>query len=459
MKSAALRGVFVLMIISLVLAGCTTAVPAPAGEEGEAAAPEIATISMWMGVGSAGSEQAECLIASVIDPYNEMSEDVQVEVTLQPNSWDATRTAVAGGGGPDVLTTPGPSFVFEMAKAGQVLPLDDFAAELGWDQIFAPWALSLGIVDDKLYSVPHELESLILYYNKTLFEENGWEPPTTIDELMALSEQIAAADIIPFSHANAEWRPSNEWFVGEFLNHVAGPDNVYLALTGQKSWTDPEFVEAIEALNSMQENGWFMGGLDRYYTATGDERLAAFGDGRAAMNIEGTWALNNMFNYFGEEAGNANEWDWVPMPSVDGTAIYDLGMGSTYSINAATEHPEAVADFLTYYFSPDAQAAALVDCSYAPAPVALSEDALQGLDPRVAAAFAGLTQASSDGNYGYTTWTFWPPKSDVYIYEEIEKVWAGQMTTEEYLQGLDDLFQEELEAGDIPPIPDRDISQ
>ena len=134
-------------------------------------------------------------------------------------------------------------------------------------------------------------------------------------------------------------------------------------------------------------------------------------------------------------------------------------MGSTYSINAATEHPEAVADFLTYYFSPEAQAAALVDCSYAPAPVALSADALEGLDPRVAGVFAGLTQASSEGNYGYTTWTFWPPKSDIYIYEEIEKVWAGQMTTEEYLQGLDDLFQEELEAGDIPPIPDRDVSQ
>ena len=43
----------------------------------------------------------------------------------------------------------------------------------------------------------------------------------------------------------------------------------------------------------------------------------------------------------------------------------------------------------------------------------------------------------------------------VYFYEEIDKVWAGQMTTEEYLQGLQDLFQEELTAGDIPPIPER----
>ena len=47
-----------------------------------------------------------------------------------------------------------------MAQAGQALPLNDFADEFGWDQIFAPWALSLGIVDGQLYSVPHELETL-----------------------------------------------------------------------------------------------------------------------------------------------------------------------------------------------------------------------------------------------------------------------------------------------------------
>ena len=56
-----------------------------------------------------------------------------------------------------------------------------------------------------------------------------------------------------------------------------------------------------------------MGGLDRYYTATDDERLATFGDGGAAMNIEGSWALNSLGNYFEEGAGA--EWDLVPMPS------------------------------------------------------------------------------------------------------------------------------------------------
>ena len=78
---------------------------------------------------------------------------------------------------------------------------------------------------------------------------------------------------------------------------------------------------------------------------------------------------------------------------------------------------------------------------------------------RAALIYESLSQASAVNNYGYTTWTFWPPKSDVYIYEEIEKVWAGDMTAEQYLQGLDELFQTELKAGDIPPIPAREVKQ
>ncbi|GIV80645.1 MAG: ABC transporter substrate-binding protein [Litorilinea sp.] len=443
-------------ILGLLLASCAPATPAPAGTqgEGEAAAAAKTTISFWFNPPSGGTG-ASCMVETAIEPFNAQSETVFVDAVAQPEAWNATRTALAGGGGPDVVVTPGPSFVFELAKAGQLLPLDDFVDLLGWSDIFVPWALNLGLVDGVLYSLPHEMETLVLYYNKTLFEEHGWQPPKTMDDLMALAEEIDAAGIIPFAHANAEWRPANEWFVGEFLNHVAGPQKVYEALTGQRPWTDPDFVTALELLNEMQQRGWFMGGLDRYYTATFDESHAAFGNGDAAMNIEGTWFLGDIDLFFGEAAGNNNEWDWVPVPSQTGDAIFDIGIGSTWSINKNAQNPQAVAEFLTYFFSPEVQADLLAKCGSAPAPVRLSEDALTELDPRVADIFASLSAASDRGDYGYTTWTFWPPKSDVYTYEEIEKVWAGQMTVEQYLEGLQNLFAEELAAGDIPPIPER----
>ena len=63
------------------------------------------------------------------------------------------------------------------------------------------------------------------------------------------------------------------------------------------------------------------------------------GSGEAAMKIEGTWWLDKCHEFFGEEAGNENEWGWVPMPSVTGDAIFDLGIGQTYSINANSREP------------------------------------------------------------------------------------------------------------------------
>ena len=211
------------------------------------AAQDQPELAMWFDT-TGGGEVAECIVKTAIDPYNAQG-GAQIEATLQANGWDAVRTALAGGGGPDVVTTPGPSFAYELAKAGQLLPLDEFVTQNGWDTSFVPWALNLGIVNGQLFSVPSEIETLVLYYNKTLFEDNGWRPPKTIDEMMTLGAQIKEAGIIPFAHANQEWRAANEWFVGELFNHGAGPQKVYDALTGAAQWTDPAFVDALNKLN------------------------------------------------------------------------------------------------------------------------------------------------------------------------------------------------------------------
>lgn len=432
----------VLMLLTPALATVARSTPA-AAQDGK--------LTLWYDT-VGGAETAECIVANAIDPFNAQG-GVQVEATLQPNNWDATRTALAGGAGPDIVVTPGPSFVYELAKSGQLLSLDQFAAQMGWSESFVPWALDLGKVNGQLYSLPTEVETLVLYYNKTLFDEQGWTPPKTYDELMAVAQAAADADIIPFAHVNKEWRQANEWFVGEFLNHGAGgPTKVYEALSGTTPWTDQSFVDSLNLLNQMQQNGWFMGGLDRYYTGTFDDASAALAAGEAAMKIEGTWFQSDAQTFFGE---SGQEWGWVPVPSADGQAYYDLGIGSTYSINAKSGNPEGAANFINYYFSPEMQAKLAVTCGLAPAPVTISPDQLTGLDSRYGEILNALNTASAQNNYGYTTWTFWPPKTETYLIEEIEKVWAGDMTVEEYLQGMQAQFDQEKAAGENPPLPTR----
>jgi raffinose/stachyose/melibiose transport system substrate-binding protein len=444
------RSLNALLILALV-----SIAPAFAGLGSRAMAQDSAEIAMWLDT-TGGAEGAQCVVENAVDPFNALGKGVTVKATLQANNWDATRTSLAGGAGPDVIGTPGPSFAMQLALAGQLAPLDDYVNQFGWNDRFAKGSLNLGMANGKLYSIPSEIETLVLYYNKTLFEQNGWEPPKTLDELNALAEQIDAAGVIPFAHANAEWRPANEWFVGEFLNHSAGgPQKVYDALVGKGSWTDPDLVAAIESLNQMQQKGWFSGGLDRYYTLTDAEVGSMLGSGEAAMKIEGTWFLENVDDYFGEAAGNDNEWGWVPMPSVSGEPIFDLGIGQTYSINANSKNPAGTAQFLDFYYSPETQARLLANCGVVPAAVNLEGQDLSAVNPGLTEILAALNKAFAANNYGYTTWTFWPPESETYLIEQVEKVWAGEMTAEQYLQGHQEVFDKERAAGSVPPIPER----
>jgi raffinose/stachyose/melibiose transport system substrate-binding protein len=80
------------------------------------------------------------------------------------------------------------------------------------------------------------------------------------------------------------------------------------------------------------------------------------------------------------------------------------------------------------------------------------------MDPRVADVLSTLSDATSEGNYGYTTWTFWPPKADVFVYEGMEKVLVGEMEPAEYCGELDRIFKQELEEGEVPPIIDREAT-
>jgi raffinose/stachyose/melibiose transport system substrate-binding protein len=399
------------------------------------------------------NESLPCLTATTVDSFNEASTTVEVTVVQQANQWDALRPALAAGVGPDIVQTPGVAYVSELVLAGQLGALDEFASEFGWDDIFVPWALTIGRLSGKLYSLSDSVETLILWYNKTVFEQNGWQPPATVDELLALCAKIEAAGIIPFAGQAGECQPCNEWYFGEFVNHMAGPARVYEALKGQVPWTHADFVESITIQSDIVKKGWIMGSVEKFLAATFDEFSTAFATGKAAMNMEGDWFYVREAEYFTDD--NPHEWDWTPVPSKTGKPIFDLGLGHTWSINAASTNPRAAAEYLTSLYSPELQVQRYKDCRWNIGPIKIKVDEIEGLDPRISRLLAEFSKAQVAGDYGYTTWTFWPPKSNQYLQDEIEKVWVGQLSPSEYLEGLDAIFAEELAAGKVPPLPVR----
>ena len=211
-------------------------------------------------------------------------------------------------------------------------------------------------------------------------------------------------------------------------------------------------MDALAPLNEFQAKGYFSGGLDRYYTTASADASANLAYGDAAMKIDGSWFVPDANSFF-EESGM--RWDWVPMPSKDGTPSYDMAIGSTYSINAASQYQKEVGDFLDFYFSEETQAKIRVGAGMDTAPITIDPSLVEGLDEREARLVAGIAEAAESGNYGYTTWTFFPPRTQVYMYESIEKVWAGDLTVEDYLAETQKIFEDDLANDRIPPMPER----
>ncbi len=122
-----------------------------------------------------------------IQPFEEANPGIKLEILGQESINDTLRTAIQAGEAPDILQTPGASFIAEYVDAGSVVVLDDYAADLGWEDKLLDWAYQSGQLGGNLYSIPLTYESMVLFYNKSLFDENGWEVPTTLEELNAVA--------------------------------------------------------------------------------------------------------------------------------------------------------------------------------------------------------------------------------------------------------------------------------
>jgi raffinose/stachyose/melibiose transport system substrate-binding protein len=409
------------------------------------------TTLLWL-YESADPDKEEALRKNLIDVVNSRATDYEITIRFDPNYDQNIRTSMLAGAGPDLVQTAGPTYVQEMVREGYLLPLDDYAKKYGWDKIVFPMMQELGSVDGRLYSLPKSYESMVLFYNKTLFEKNGWQLPKTWAEFDALCARVKAAGIIPIVSGNADWKPTNEHHVGIFFNHLAGPDNIKAALEGKKPWTDREFVDSITELKRFFADYF----TKDYFSLVQDDSIAILAAGEAAMYPSGTWNFQNINKFFEAEG---QEWDWTPLPSGPGVSypLYEMAIGATLSINAKSAKPDAIAELLNTLFT-DKDVIVNMNADWPgewclPINTISSSDFGTRIDPRYARSIEMIGDAVSEGNYGYTTWTFWPEKTNQYLWEAIENVILNQLSPSDYLKNLDGVFQTDLKDGKVPKLP------
>jgi multiple sugar transport system substrate-binding protein len=275
-----------------------------------------------------------------VDEWNS-THDLQVE--RQEFPWaqytgEILSTGIATGDAPDVFFIS-PGDWRRYAESGLALPLQDYIPDyLKEDILPASWdAVTL---DGNIYSIPFEMEPVVLWYNKSMLEEAGVEVPTTWDELTTAAAALTTEDrygiLIPTNpdyYENFVFYPFLWMAGGEVMN-----ENFSAAAVNT-----PEAARALDLWGTLVREGYAAP------NSTGndptDER---FPTGQAAMYVSGYWVygwIADNYPEFLEDLAVA------PIPAPDeGDELRTVYGGWTVMVYAGTEHPEEAAEFAINMF-------------------------------------------------------------------------------------------------------------
>src|SRR4051794_20805993 len=168
-------------------------------------------LTLWYGLPTGGSaaEGTANYKKYNIDPFT--AKYPAVSVNAIPNSYNnidqKLQVALAAGAGPDIVPTPGSSNALPYAQAGYLADLSANAKKNNLSARILPWALDMASYKGKLVALPSSYETLVIYYNKTLFSKNGWAPPTDRASLEKLAGEMQAKGVTPFAAGNASYQP------------------------------------------------------------------------------------------------------------------------------------------------------------------------------------------------------------------------------------------------------------
>ena len=289
----------------------------------------------------------------IIDDYMEENPNVTIEVeALDEEAYKTKFKAYSMEGMPDVVSIWGqPAFLDEVLDAGVLAELnqDDYK-----DYGFISGSLDGFMKDGKLYGLPRNTDVAGFYYNQKMFEDNGWEVPTTYDELLTLAGEIKDKDIVPLAMDGGDGWPMAV-YLSDILFKLTGSDysDVVSNAISTGDFSDENLKKATELLKESADAGLFQNGYDSQDYGTA---MNLFTNGQAAMFYMGSWEASMALNEDIPEDIRTNIRVFT-MPVIDGgkgTAT-DIAAwnGGGYAVSADSEVKDEAVKFLNYMYQPD----------------------------------------------------------------------------------------------------------
>ncbi|HHB83354.1 MAG TPA: carbohydrate ABC transporter substrate-binding protein [Devosia sp.] len=174
------------------------------------------------------------------------------------------------GSAPNIAVFPQPGLAADLASKGLLTPLADgtgdwvrenYAAGQSWVDL-GTYADESG--NDQLYGFFYKVNvKSLVWYSPDNFADAGYEIPETMEELIALSDQIVADGGTPWciglGSGGATGWPATDW-VEDLMLRTQTPDVYDMWVTNEMPFNDPRVVAAIETFGQFAKNDAYVDG-------------------------------------------------------------------------------------------------------------------------------------------------------------------------------------------------------
>ncbi len=381
------------------------------------AADQKVVLTYWNGFTGPDRPALEALV----DKFNKINSKIEIKMDIMP--WDSLyqklASALATGQGPDIV-----AFATERigtyAKPGAIVPLNDlYNGPKGIDPKILPKALNDNMkYNGKYYGAPLNFATLLLYYNKDLFQRAGLDPekpPKDWNELKEYAvkltkESNGKVEQYGFGIATRETIPMWPILIwgngGDFINYRAKTS----VINSEKT------VKAVEYFTDLI--------LKKHISPpvlAGAEVDKLFESQKAAMYMCGPWAVN------GFKQAKIN-FGVAPVPAGPAKSV-TLGTGVAMCLTKSSKHKKEVYEFFKYWNSKESQIYWALNTGFPPTRTDLSHESALKANPYVVAFSSVSDQAQF---YLQQLTNFGKIDTDV-ITPAMERILLGKMTVKESL--------------------------
>lgn len=305
-------------------------------------------------MGGFGDDQ-ELLFQATLD---NLGEQTGIDITYEQADDVLTTFGIRydGGNAPDIISFPQPGALQQQVSRGRIIDIDSiFSREYLEQQYDSSWLdMTMmegpnGVINAGIWQSVNAKS--FVWYPVEEFEANGYEIPTTWDELIALSDQMVEDGYYPWtlgieSSAATGW-PATDW-IEDIMLRVASLEDYDRWVTGELEFTSPEVERAFEVMADIwfNEDYVYGGRMGIVNTNFGDAPNVMFTDPPEALMIK----QGSFIQEFFPSHVTADDYDFFVLPSIDpefGAPL--LVGGDTMSLVEGRDRPEvrAVMEFLT----------------------------------------------------------------------------------------------------------------